>query len=74
MNSRFVWHTNVVLDYLLARPESAVSWQLFEKCRGYGIPILVSSAQLPTLQVAFLSHTKQNATAVVPKTIELWLD
>jgi dTDP-4-amino-4,6-dideoxygalactose transaminase/predicted nucleic acid-binding protein len=60
MSSRFLFDSNVILDYLLQRsfPDSI---KLYGQCLKNGISILVSAAQLHTIEYVFLKQVKQDA-------------
>ena len=60
MSSRFLFDSNVILDYLLQRsfPDSI---KLYGQCLENGISILVSAAQLHTIEYVFLKQVKQDA-------------
>lgn len=61
MSNRFLFDTNVILDYLLQREAFPESIELYEHCLNNGIPIGVSAAQLHTLQYVFFKYVKENA-------------
>ncbi len=60
MSDRFLFDSNVILDYLLQRsfPDSI---KLYGQCLENGISILVSAAQLHTIEYVFLKQVKQDA-------------
>jgi dTDP-4-amino-4,6-dideoxygalactose transaminase/predicted nucleic acid-binding protein len=60
MNNRYLFDSNIILDYLLQRsfPDSI---KLYEQCLENDVSILVSAAQLHTIEYVFLKQVKQDA-------------
>lgn len=72
MNNRYVFDSNVILDYLLERTKFSVSAKLYGQCLKNGISILVSTAQLHTLEYVFLKQVKQDAPTQIETAKLAW--
>jgi len=65
MSSRYLFDSNVILDYLLERKHYPASAKLYGQCLENGIPILVSTAQIHILEYVFIKKVKRDAPAQI---------
>ena len=72
MSSRYLFDSNVILDYLLKRDNYPASTKLYGQCLGNGISILVSVAQIHTLQYVFIKQVKQDAPTQIETARLVW--
>ncbi len=72
MSNRYLFDSNVILDYLLNREAFPVSIKLYEHCLNNGVSILVSVAQLHTLEYVFFKQVKQNAPTQIETAKMAW--
>lgn len=72
MSKRYLFDSNVILDYLLKRAKFPASTSLYGQCLENDIPILVSSAQLHTLEYIFIKQVKQDAPTQIDTARLAW--
>lgn len=66
MNKRYLFDSNVILDYLLERQNFSASAKLYVQCLVNNHAVVVSAAQLYTLEYVFMKQVK----ALAPTKIE----